>query len=128
VAVAREVVSLEASHVLWVERLVSLSPLPGGPRLVAGITMSRSRIVPVLDLAFLLGAREEGLDDRAWLVVLGVETPRFGLLTGAPRRVIAMREDDIWPRPPEDGRRLISGVSGDAAQVLDMNELLKLKL
>lgn len=55
-----------------------LCPLPGAPRYVLGALVSRSRVVPVLDLRQVLGL-EGGLSDLTRVVVVEVAEEFFGL-------------------------------------------------
>lgn len=58
-----------------------LCPLPGAPRHVLGALVSRSRVVPVLDLRQLLGLEGGGMSDLAKVIVLEVGEDAFGLAT-----------------------------------------------
>lgn len=53
--------------------------LPGAPRHVLGAVVSRSRIVPVLDLRQLLGLEGGGMSDLSKVVVVELEDEAFGL-------------------------------------------------
>ncbi|MCY1034438.1 chemotaxis protein CheW [Corallococcus sp. BB11-1] len=53
--------------------------LPGAPRHVLGALVSRSRIVPVLDLRQLLGLEGGGMSDLSKVLVVEVEDEAFGL-------------------------------------------------
>ncbi|RKG93372.1 chemotaxis protein CheW [Corallococcus terminator] len=53
--------------------------LPGAPRHVLGALLSRSRIVPVLDLRQLLGLEGGGMSDLSKVVVVELEDEAFGL-------------------------------------------------
>ncbi|PTL77386.1 chemotaxis protein CheW [Vitiosangium sp. GDMCC 1.1324] len=55
-----------------------LCPLPGAPRHVLGALVSRSRVVPVLDLRQVLGL-EGGVSDLTRVVVVEVSEEFFGL-------------------------------------------------
>ena len=56
-----------------------LCPLPGAPRYVLGALVSRSRVVPVLDLRQVLGLEGGGLSDLARVVVVEAAEEFFGL-------------------------------------------------
>ncbi|NBD10692.1 MULTISPECIES: chemotaxis protein CheW [Corallococcus] len=63
-------------HVLEARGMCSL---PGAPRHVLGALLSRSRIVPVLDLRQLLGLEGGGMSDLSKVVVVELEDEAFGL-------------------------------------------------
>jgi purine-binding chemotaxis protein CheW len=56
-----------------------LCGLPGAPRHVMGALVSRSRVVPVLDLRQLLGLEGGGMSDLAKVVVVDVAGDAFGI-------------------------------------------------
>ncbi|QRN94252.1 chemotaxis protein CheW [Archangium violaceum] len=56
-----------------------LCPLPGSPRYVLGALVSRSRVVPVLDLRHVLGLEGGGMSDLTRVVVVEVSEEFFGL-------------------------------------------------
>jgi purine-binding chemotaxis protein CheW len=56
-----------------------LCMLPGAPRHVMGALVSRSRVVPVLDLRQLLGLEGGGMSDLAKVVVVDVAGDVFGI-------------------------------------------------
>ena len=56
-----------------------LCPLPGAPRYVLGALVSRSRVVPVLDLRQVLGLEGGGLSDLSRVVVVEAAEEFFGL-------------------------------------------------
>jgi len=56
-----------------------LCALPGAPRHVMGALVSRSRVVPVLDLRQLLGLEGGGMSDLAKVVVVDVSGDAFGI-------------------------------------------------
>ncbi|MDY7225182.1 chemotaxis protein CheW [Hyalangium rubrum] len=56
-----------------------LCGLPGAPRHVLGALVSRSRVVPVLDLRQLLGLEGGGMSDLSKVVVVDVAGEAFGI-------------------------------------------------
>ena len=56
-----------------------MCPLPGAPRYVLGALVSRSRVVPVLDLRQVLGLEGGGMADLPRVVVVEVSEEFFGL-------------------------------------------------
>jgi purine-binding chemotaxis protein CheW len=57
----------------------TLSPLPAVPAWLVGATVSRGRIVPVVDLRQLLGLEGRGMSDLAKVVVVEHGADAFGL-------------------------------------------------
>ncbi len=80
--------------------------LPRTPAYVLGMAALRGRILPVLDLAVLLGVCRESLPDRPPVVVLSDRKFEFGL---AVDRVLGVRN-----QAPDALRSDFSGISGRA--------------
>jgi purine-binding chemotaxis protein CheW len=69
--------AIEAACVWRLERLGSITPLPGAPRHFAGVTNLHGQLVPLIDLRVLLGATPTA-------------TPTFGLVLGDGRAQLAV--------------------------------------
>ena len=120
-----ETFAADARNVPGVFRLRHLSPVPGARPCLAGLTSWRGEILPLLDLEQALDRPREGLDDRAWVVVLERDGRRIGILTGEPGGMIEIGEEELL-RP---GKRdlpdaLVRATTRDAVQVLAVGALL----
>jgi len=71
---------IESRFVCEVARLSRLTPVPGTPAFVLGITNLRGEILALFDLRHLLGVTADGITDLGRIVVLGVHRREFGLL------------------------------------------------
>lgn len=126
-SVRQETFCIEASYVREVVRLRHLAAVPGAPPAVRGVTTYRGEILATLDIGMVLGRRSGGLADMLWLIVLGNDTPEFGLIADEVGDIARVRLDDLRP-PSEDAspatRRLVRGIAADALIVLDGAALL----
>lgn len=110
-----------------VVRAPRIVPLPRTPAYVLGMARLRGRILPVLDLAVLLGIRRENLPDRPPVVVLADRTLEFGL---AADRVLGVRKqnpEDLRPDFPGisvRARAYVKGVAPDGFVLLDGSAIL----
>jgi chemotaxis signal transduction protein len=94
---------------------------------VVGVTGHRGQILSLLDLRAILQAPAGGPTDLSWIVVLGEDTPEFGLLAERADSIVTMDRRDILPPPAVmagSGREYVRGVTARALVVLDGSRLL----
>lgn len=120
VGVGAEEYALSVDDVLEVAELGDLTPVPGAPVGVLGVRNLRGQILPVVDVATLLGADGNGSAERM------VVAERAGARTGlAVDRVLGVEELE-GPREPAEGRHLDGAaiVDGRLIGFLDVDSLL----
>ncbi len=120
--------ALETAHVREVVRLADLTPLPGAPDYVAGVTNLRGQILAVVDLGKLFGVAPARPGESSRVLVLGGGREEFGILADAVDTVAALAEGQI--REPElpaagIGRECLRGVTPEGVIVLDGAALLR---
>jgi purine-binding chemotaxis protein CheW len=118
--------AIDASCVLQVAVLRELTPLPGAPAPLFGVTHWRGEVLTVLDLRGPLGVQVHGLTDLGRVLVMAGPDRRFGVLADAVTDMVGIDPDRIQPLPEEDAARgsLLRGVADDALLVLDGGALL----
>jgi len=120
--------AIEYRWVQEVVRFTTVTPVPGTPAFVVGVTNYRGQILCLFDLRGLLGLSTAPLNDLAHIVVMGTGTPEFGLLadrTEDTRRLIVT--DIVASTDPADagGNALAKGITHDGVIVLDGARLLR---
>lgn len=124
--VGAESYAIPATHVRGVLRLAELTPLPGAPAHVVGITNVRGEILPLFDLRPLLGRGTQALSDLAQLVIVGREQLELGLVADDARDIVDLPENDILPASLSGpDRDLVRGVTHDAVTILDAEALCR---
>lgn len=103
-------------HVLEARGLASL---PGAPRHVLGALVSRSRVVPVLDLRQLLGLEGGGMSDLGKVVVVEQGEECFGLAAELVEGRKELPKAELSQPPP--GPFLF--LTPDRLTVLDLEQL-----
>lgn len=91
VRVGREAYAIPVTHVLEVVELGQLSPLPGSGPHVLGLGSLRAQVLPVFDLAELLGAGEAGPPARVCVAARDGQT--VGLAVDEVTDVASLPED-----------------------------------
>jgi len=80
---APDTYAIDASMVTEVILLRELTPLPGVPSFLAGITNVRGKIVSIVDLKKYLGIKQVGISEHNRVILLSDERMEFGVLTDA---------------------------------------------
>jgi len=125
--IGQEQYALPNEHVVEVRPANSITALGGAPAFVAGLTNTRGKIVPVLDLRPLFGIPPAAAGPRA--VVLMV-SPRgsVGLLVNGQPAVRQLRSTELGPLPAGSPKGLdaafVRGVTPELIVVLDGPRLL----
>lgn len=122
-----ETYGVEPGLVREVVPLRELTPLPGVPPFVLGLTNLRGRVLSVVDLKHFFNLPERGLTDLNKVIVLGSGSMEFGILADA---VVGLRDlVNVAPAPSVvtlEGVRgkYLRGVAADGVILLDGAVLL----
>ena len=86
-----------------IERGLDITPVPGTPSFVKGITNLRGQIVPVLDLKEKLGIGESEVTEKTCVIIVNVRKDaslhKNGVMVDEVKEVLDMSEELIEPVP-----------------------------
>ncbi|WP_163996948.1 chemotaxis protein CheW [Pyxidicoccus caerfyrddinensis] len=111
--------AVRIEHVDHVLEARGIASLPGAPRHVLGALVSRSRVVPVLDLRQLLGLEGGGMSDLGKVVVVELGEESFGLAAEGVEGRKELPRTELSQPPP--GPFLF--LTQDRLTVLDLEQL-----
>jgi len=123
---ADEHYAIESRFVREVLRSPELTPLPGAPPFVSGVTNLRGEILAVIDLGQPLGCPSIPATP-AWVIVLGLKSVEMGIVSDAVVEVTAVRTDSVLARARaarETHPTWIRGVTSKAVVVLEGQAVL----
>lgn len=134
----QEVYAVESRLVREVCRIVDLTPLPGAASPLAGLTVWRGALLPVIDLRRLLGLNDRSVTERPTLVILddGEEgglagiadaAGAVGIIAGTPGELCNVPISAMQPAP--DGMvaaAYVRGLLGDGTIVWDAKRMLEI--
>ena len=127
---APERYAVEQQFVDEVMLLKELTPIPGVPDYVAGITNLRGRILSVLNLKILLGITTKGITELNRIIILKSNKMEFGILTDSilgtrflPSGHLA-RKPETLQGPSAD---YVKGITADGMILLDCDWMLSAK-
>jgi purine-binding chemotaxis protein CheW len=118
--------AIEHACIHEVVRLHSMTPVPGAPPCVAGVTNYHGNVLLLIDLRDVLGKRSTPLNDLSRIIVLGERTPEFGLLAERTDETRTIPQAALQPMPigTSADDRLYRGVTVDGLAILDGKALL----
>ena len=129
--VAGTTYALASQHVLHIEMIEHITPVPNAPPAIEGVVFSRGQVVPVINLRARFGFDRKALDMRTRLLVIEHAGRRVGLLADEAREFISIAANLIHP-PSEavggTGGSYLEGVVmlGDRiVLVLDIREVVE---
>ena len=115
---------IESRFVREVARLTRLTPVPGTPAFVLGVTNLRGEILALFDLRQLLGVVSEGVTDLGRIVVLGEHWREFGLLADSASEILSVPGASLAQTETAWGRAYLRGVSPEGVIVVSGEALL----
>ncbi|WAA13842.1 chemotaxis protein CheW [Fervidibacillus halotolerans] len=93
--VEKEEYAIEVSHVISIERMEQLTPIPQLPNYVKGIMNVRDDLVPVVDLRQVLYEKEEVLNETVRVIVLKTKHMPMALLVKEAKELIETDEENV---------------------------------
>lgn len=113
--VAAEEYALNVNHVLSIERIQNIRPVPHTEAYMAGIMQLRGSIVPVMDLRSWLGMEPTGQDHEGQaekrIVVTEYNDKRLGLIVDAATDVTDIALSSVQSVEMNEGSKEISRVA-----------------
>jgi purine-binding chemotaxis protein CheW len=106
--VAGTTYAVPSQHVLHMEMVDHVTPVPNAPAFVEGVVFSRGEVVPVINLRARFGFERTALDLRTRLLVVQANGRRVGLMADDAREFIVIPDSSIRPR-----NDAIGGLSGN---------------
>lgn len=126
-AVAAESYAVPLDGLAEVLPLGAVSPVPGLPRSLLGVTNVRGEIRPVFDLHHMLGLPAPSAEGRSFAVFLRGPNRPVGLRVDELRRIRVLDPATLTiPHEAGNGlpQRFIKGISPDTLIVLDPQQIL----
>lgn len=124
---AHENYAIESSYVREVYPLKELTPLPGTPAAVLGVTSVRGQILSVIDLKKFFELPEKGLTDLNKVIVIHSDAMELGILADAVLGVRSIPLKDVQqPLSTLTGLRseYLKGVTKERLVLLDVGKIL----
>ncbi|MBI2478920.1 MAG: purine-binding chemotaxis protein CheW [Planctomycetia bacterium] len=126
IQLASERFAIETRFIHEVYRVGDITPIPGGPDFLVGVTNMRGAVLSVLDLRTFFGSPAEA-NPRPQIIVLGTDRPEFGILVDEVHEVTTLRIDEVAEVPGSVqgvSREYLRGVTRDAMLILNGDVLL----
>jgi purine-binding chemotaxis protein CheW len=117
--------ALETRFVHEVLRTAELTPLPGAPPLLRGLTLLRGEVLPVVELAPLFGRPASGRGSG--VILVGQARPELGLAVETVEEVVLLPRDTLLPPPATlaaEAVQLVSGIHREGTLLLEGEALL----
>lgn len=126
VRLATERLAIETRFIHEVYRVSDITPVPGGPTFLLGVTNMRGSVLSVLDLRTFFGIATDP-EPQPQIIILGTKRQEFGMLVDEVYEVTTLRIDEVVEAPGcvhGANRDYLRGVTADAMLILDGEMLL----
>lgn len=118
---------IKTEYVVAANPLDAITPLPGTPPSLVGLTNFKSRVLPVYNLLSILNFRETGITDVHYLLIVSCKDTEIGFITDKIGAIQKINLLDLEPMPEEAGEaqsKLVKGISPDQLVVINMPGLI----
>lgn len=125
-----EFYAIEEFFVSEVILLKELTPIPGVPPFVAGITNIRGKIISVVNLKIFLGITSKGITDLNRIIVLRNKQMEFGILADSILGTKTIKTSRLAPAPitiQGAAAGYVKGITPDGLIILDGSNILSSK-
>jgi len=127
---AHEHYGLELQYVREVYPLKDLTPLPGTPVFILGVTNVRGQVLAVVDIKKLFGLPDRGLTDLNKIIIIHTPEAELGVLADSVVGLCPVPVSEVQPSLPTlKGIRedFLRGITRKSMVLLDAQKLLSLR-
>lgn len=121
-----EIYGVPVEQVRSIERIQSITRVPGAPTFVQGVINLRGVVLPVIELRKRLNFESEEYTDNTRIIIVNVDDVEVGLIVDSARDVIDIPDDQVEAAP-----EIVGGVEAEyirGVAKLDSNLLIILNL
>ncbi|AZB43472.1 chemotaxis protein CheW [Bacillus sp. FJAT-42376] len=86
-------------HVVSIEKVLDLKPIPSLPDYVKGVMPIRKDLVPIIDLALLFSNKANSALDDSKVITIHSNEMNAGLLVNDAKEILELQESDLKPLP-----------------------------
>ena len=133
----REIYGIPILKVKNIESRMDITPVPGTPDFVRGLTNLRGKIIPVIDLKEKFGIGRIEQTDRTFIIIVDIRTESGmqtnGLMVDTVSEVLDISEGEIEPMPKTNDANIeqefmtgIGKIKDMVAILLDVQKILDL--
>lgn len=123
--------AVEAEFVKEVLTLKEITPIPGLPDWVFGVTNYRGSIISIINLKVLFALKEKGLTEMNKAILLSNGKMEFGLVADSITGSHSVIKDELAAPPlnlSEIGSEFMVGITKNSAILLDAAKMLESKI
>jgi len=124
--------AIDINKVRTIERVTSITRVPGALDFVKGVINLRGEVIPVVDIRKRLELQQKEMDDETRIIIVKVEDLEIGMVVDEAYEVVTIEEEDIDKNiynSKEIDEKLVKGVGRIADRIvviLDIRSLLKI--
>ncbi|MGR3764937.1 chemotaxis protein CheW [Rossellomorea sp. NS-SX7] len=91
----REEYALSIDHVVSIEKMDNINPIPHLPSYVLGLVKVRNELIPVMDMSSILYNQQLNKEEGSFLIVVYTETLQIGLLVKEAKEILEVADGSI---------------------------------
>lgn len=119
---------IEITQIREIRRWSPVTILPHSPRHVMGVINLRGAVIPILDLAAILGFDSIEPSERHVIIIVQIGEQICGLLVDSVSEILSVRPDVVQDTPSLSHERGEQSIQGVIATEMGMTRLINLDL
>lgn len=93
--VADTFVAIRTDEIEAVVKISEISPVPGVPRHIAGLSALRSRVLTMIDIAALINGRPTEAKDRSLAIIADISGHSYGMMVDSVSDICAVADGEL---------------------------------
>jgi purine-binding chemotaxis protein CheW len=86
---------IKSKYIQQIEMVENITLVPNAPPYVDGVTLSRGKVIPVINLRARMGLERISYDIKTRMIVIKIEDKEVGLIVDSAREYISIPSDKI---------------------------------
>lgn len=119
-------ISFSIKHVISIERMIHLTPLPLMPNYFIGIGSIRGSVIPIIDMTMVLFNHPADVKDSTRLILVEEKELLIGLMVDEAYEILSINQEEVQPIHEMSNTHIFDGVYRNKEKLVSLINLSEL--